>query len=315
MLRHMVAIVRRGHHGRVSAAAPIAENRPAAVRVLAVLLAVTAVATAAVEWLNWYHAEGAGYPLFVRTGWALLRSLLFLVLMCHVWRGRAGAAPFGLILAVTTVFAVARLVVPKQGHPPLPGIAGFGVVALLCLVVVLLLYRPASVRQHLTRPRTRWWISRDGLTRKPVPARPQVPGWVLTTRVAVFSYSALMLVACAVALGLVFDGRLTVLPVVVGWFVFALIVSYAALFLSIFLLKGRGWARVLLVLLTLAVLLVHLPLCLLLLGFDGLVRDGGPLLVAALLALWGLWRAGRNGHFDPAAPRRTTSATTTPLLQ
>lgn len=295
----------------MSAADPTTETRPAAVRVLTALLAVTALATAAVEWLNWYYAEDGGYALFVRTGWALLRSLLFLVLIFHLWRGRQGAAPFGLILAVTTVFSVARLVVPKQGYPALPGIAGFAVVLLLCLGVVLLLYRSASVRAYLDRPRTRWWIGRDGIQRRPVEARPHVPGWVLTTRVAVFSYSALMLVACVVSVGLVFDGRPAVLPVIVAWFVFALVVSYVALFLSIFLVKGKRWARVLLVALTLVVLVVHLALCALLLGADGLVRDGGPLLVAALLALWGLWRAGRNGHFTPAAAaaHRMTSTT------
>ncbi|MFD0597002.1 hypothetical protein ACFQZ4_36005 [Catellatospora coxensis] len=236
----------------------------------------------------------------MRTGWALLRSLLFLVLIFHLWRGRHGAAPFGLILAVTTLFSLARLVVPRQGAPALPGVLGFGVVAALCLTVVLLLYRSASVQEYLARPKLRWWISRDGLTRKPMPARPQVPGWVLTTRVAVFSYSALMLVACVVAAGRLFDGDVGLLPVIVGWFVFALLVSYVALFLSIFLVKGKRWVRLQLVLLTLLVLVVHLPLCLAMLGVDGLVRDGGPLLVAALLALWGLWRAGRNGHFTPA---------------
>lgn len=281
---------------------PINESRPAAVRVLAVLLAVTALAAASVEWLNWYYATDGGYPLFVRTGWALLRSLLFLVLIFHLWRGRHGAAPFGLILAVTTLFALARLVVPRQGSPALPGVIGFGVVAVLCLTVVLLLYRSASVQEYLARPKLRWWISRDGLTRKPMPARPQVPGWVLTTRVAVFSYSALMLVACVVAAGRLFDGDVGLLPVIVGWFVFALLVSYVALFLSIFLVKGKRWVRLQLVLLTLLVLVVHLPLCAALLGVDGLVRDGGPLLVAALLALWGLWRAGRNGHFTSVPP-------------
>ncbi|MFC7246841.1 hypothetical protein ACFQO7_30560 [Catellatospora aurea] len=286
----------------MSAAVPMTESRPAAVRVLAVLLALTALATASVEWLNWYYAPDGGYPLFVRTGWALLRSLLFLVLIFHLWRGRHGAAPFGLILAVTTLFSLARLVVPKQGAPAVPGVIGFGVVAVLCLTVVLLLYRSVSVREYLARPKLRWWISRDGLTRKSMPARPQVPGWVLTTRVAVFSYSALMLVACVVAVGRLFDGDVTLLPVIVGWFVFALMVSYVALFLSIFLVKGKRWVRLQLVLLTLLVLVVHLPLCLALLGVDGLVRDGGPLLVAALLALWGLWRAGRNGHFTPPAP-------------
>jgi hypothetical protein len=43
------------------------------------------------------------------------------------------------------------------------------------------------------------------------------------------------------------------------------------------------------------VLLVDLPLCGLLLGLDGLVRDGTPLVVSAGLALYALRRASRAG--------------------
>ncbi|MEO3775341.1 hypothetical protein ABGB16_00515 [Micromonospora sp. B11E3] len=66
-----------------------------------------------------------------------------------------------------------------------------------------------------------------------------------------------------------------------------------------FLLLIR-WARRLLVAITLGVLAVDLPLCGWLLGVDGLVRDGGPLLAAAALALYGLWRAGRAEGPIPA---------------
>lgn len=268
---------------------------------LAALLVLTALVTAAVEWLNWYYAEDGGYGLFVRTGWALLRALGFLVLIWHVWAGRPGAAPFGLILCMTTIFSVARLVVPKRGYPPLPGVIGFGVVTLLCLLVIALLYRSTGVAGHLSRPRARWVVDRDGINRKVVETRPQVAGWLITARVASFSYSALMLVACAVAFGPVFDGRLAQLPLVLVWLLLALGISYVTLFATYFLLKGKGWARLMLVALTVFVLVVHLPLCWWLLGMDGLVREGGPLLVAALLTLYGLWRAGRNGRTPATA--------------
>jgi hypothetical protein len=273
---------------------------PASVRVLSWLLAVTAVATAAVEWLNWWYAPEGGYSLAVRTGWALLRSLGFLILIWHVRRGRAGAPPFGLILAVTTIFSVARLVVPKQGMPALPGVLGFTFVTLLCLVVVTLLYRLQALQEHLSRHPTRPVLTREGLVWRPVPPRqPAVPGWLLTARVAAFTYSPLMLVACVIALGAVFDGELAAVPVLVVWFVAGFVTSYAVLFTTFFLMRGRPWARVLLVLLTLAVLALDLPLCWVLLGTDGLIRDGGPLAVAAALTLYGLWRAGR---LRPATP-------------
>ncbi|MFG1952221.1 hypothetical protein [Micromonospora sp. NPDC048830] len=72
------------------------------------------------------------------------------------------------------------------------------------------------------------------------------------------------------------------------------------LFCTAFLMRGRRWARRLLVAITLGVLAVDLPLCGWLLGVDGLVRDGGPLLAAAALALYGLWRAGRAEGPVPA---------------
>ncbi len=81
---------------------------------------MTAAATVVVEVLNWWYAPEQGFGLAVRTGWAMLRSFGFLLLIGHVRRGRTVARPFGLILAVTTVFAVGRLIVPRQGVPPLP---------------------------------------------------------------------------------------------------------------------------------------------------------------------------------------------------
>jgi hypothetical protein len=52
------------------------------------------------------------------------------------------------------------------------------------------------------------------------------------------------------------------------------------------------------------VLVIDLPLCWLLLGLDGLIRDGAPLVAAALLACYAVWRAGRTA----AAPDRATTA-------
>ena len=76
--------------------------------------------------------------------------------------------------------------------------------------------------------------------------------------------------------------------------------SYAVLFCTAFLMRGKDWARGLLVVVTVAVLAVDLPLCWWLLGVDGLIRDGGPLLAAAGLALYGLRRAARAHDVAPA---------------
>ena len=117
-----------------------------------------------------------------------------------------------------------------------------------------------------------------------------------------------MLVPCLVAVGTILDGRLVAAPSVLLWFVTGLATSYAVLFSTFFLLGGRRWAGGLLVLITLLLLpLVDLPLCWALLGVDGLVRDSGPLVVAATIALHGLWRAGRArwaGSADPAGVAR-----------
>jgi hypothetical protein len=266
---------------------------PAQVTLLTWLLGLTAVATVAVELINWWYAEHGGFGLAVRTGWALLRSLGFLILIWHVRRGRAGARPLGLILAVTTIFAVARLVVPKQGFPAAPGIIGFAVIVALCLTIVALLYRSEPLAGWLRNHPRRLVVNRNGFSREE--ARPQrhVPGWLLTTRVAAFSYGPLMMVPALVAIAEVFDGRLGALPLVAAWLLIAFLTTYAVLFTTFFLLRGKSWARGLMVVLTILVLLVDLPLCWLLLDLDGLVRDGLPLLACAVLACYGLWRAGR----------------------
>ena len=276
----------------MTTAAATKVRRPSAVRALTALLVTTASATVVVELLNWRYAPELGFGLAVRTGWALLRSLGFLVLIRQVRRGRSTARPFGLILAVTTVFAVGRLVVPRAGAPAAPGVLGFVVLTVLCGAVVWLLYRSPAVGEFMVRHPGRLVIDRQGISwREVAPRRPPIAGWLLTVRAAVFTYSPLMLVPCLVAVGEIFAGRLLAVPVVVFWLAASFGVSYVVLFGTFFLLRGRRWAPGLLTVVTLVVLLVDLPLCWLLLGVDGLVRDGGPLVVAAVIALYGLWRA------------------------
>ncbi|MEV1285797.1 hypothetical protein [Micromonospora sp. NPDC049679] len=282
------------------AATPATAGRPPAVRALTGLLVATAVATAAADLLNWGYAREQGFGLAVRSGWALLRCLGFLILIWHVRRGRAGARPFGLILSVTTVFAVARLIVPRTGAPTWPGVVGFALVAALCTTVVWLLYRSPQVQAFLVRNPARLVVDRRGISwRQVAPRRPPLAAWLLTSRVAAFTYSPLMLVPCLVAVGTIIDGRLAAVPAVVLWFAAGIAASYAVLLATFFALRGRRWARGLLVVVTLLVLLIDLPLCWLLLGVDGLVRDGGPLVAAACVALYALWRADRA---DPVVP-------------
>jgi hypothetical protein len=264
---------------------------PTTVRALIALLYATAAATVAAEVLNWAYAPEQGWPLAVRTGWALLRSVGFLILVWHVRRGRAGAKPFGLILAVTTVFAVGRLVVPRSGVPPLPGVIGFAVLTALCLAVVWLLYKAPSLQDHLVRHPGRLVIDKRGVGwQEAAPRRPQVAAWLLTTRIAVFTYTPLMLVPTLVSIGEVRRVGAEAVPLIVLWFVLGILLSNVTLFAMIFLMRGKSWPRALLVAVTTVVLLVSLPLCWLFLGVDGLVRDGAPLVVAAAIALVGLWR-------------------------
>jgi hypothetical protein len=254
-----------------------------ATRRLRALIAVTAVATVLVEVLNLEYAQEAGFALAVRTVWALLRAIGFLLLMRWVRYGRIGARPVGLILAVTTVFAVARLVTPRAGAllPRAEVLLGFAVLSVLCGLVVYQLYRSPAIAAHLNRR----------------PPRRQIPPWALTVRIAVLSYSALLLVPCLVAAGsLVGSPRLRpdlAVPLVAAWFAGALAIGFLVPWLSLFAVFGQGWARWLLALLTVTVLVVQPVLCWLLLGIDGVIRDGAPLVVTALLALYGLWRTRR----------------------
>ncbi|NGM12225.1 hypothetical protein [Verrucosispora sioxanthis] len=275
-------------------------RRPSAVRALTALLAVTAAATVVVEVLNWWYAPEQGFGLAVRTGWAMLRSFGFLLLIGHVRRGRTVARPFGLILAVTTVFAVGRLIVPRQGVPPLPGLLGFALLTTLCATVVWLLYRSPTLAGHLVRHRSRLVIDRSGISwRETPPRRPEASAWLLTARVAAFTYSPLMLVPALVATAAILDGQLLAVPAVLLWLAAGIATSYLVLFCTAFLLRGRHWAGTLLVVVTVAVLAVDLPLCWWLLGVDGLIRDGAPLVVAAALTVYGIHRAT---HPTPTPP-------------
>ncbi|WP_233257869.1 hypothetical protein [Micromonospora sp. S4605] len=144
-------------------------------------------------------------------------------------------------------------------------------------------------------------IDRSGISRRETPPRrPQVSGWLLTSRVAAFTYSPLMLVPALVAAAAILDGRLAAAPAVLFWFGAGIATSYAVLLCTAFLMRGKQWARTLLVVVTLVVLAVDLPLCWWLLGLDGLVRDGGPLVAAAGLTLYGLRRATRAERTAPA---------------
>ncbi|MFI2709506.1 hypothetical protein ACH495_05165 [Micromonospora sp. NPDC018662] len=274
-----------------TAAEPVEVRRPSAVRALTTLLAVTAAATVVVELLNYWYAPEQEFGLAVRTGWAMLRSLGFLILIGHVNRGRVAARPFGLILAVTTVFAVGRLIVPRAGVPALPGLVGFAALTALCVAVVVLLYRSEAVRAHLVRHRKGLVVEGGTISwREMTPKRPQANGWLLTARVAAFTYSPLMLVPALVATGSLLDGGIVAVPAVLFWFAAGIAASYAVLFCTAFLMRGRQWARRALVVVTLGVLAVDLPLCWWLLGSDGLIRDGAPLLTAAALTLYSLHR-------------------------
>jgi hypothetical protein len=246
------------------------------------LIGLTAAAVVVVEALNLLSVDEPGFALVVRTVWAFLRVLGFLVLMRAVRYGRSASRPFGLILAVTTVFAVARLTTPREGSlvPQPTVLVGLAVLTVLCAAIVWLLYRSPAVADHIaTRP-----------------VRRHVPGWVLTARIAVLAYAALLLVPFLVALGTAFgdDRRLDVavtVDLLAIWFVLFLVVSFTAPFVSFFVVMGKGWARVLVGLLSLAVLVVGPTLCYLLLGLEGLLRDGVPLAVTALVGLVALRRS------------------------
>jgi hypothetical protein len=274
------------------------------VRGLSGLLVATAAVTVVVEVLNYRYAPEHGLGLGVRTGWAMLRTLGWLVLIWHVRRGRAAARPLGLILAVTTIFAVGRLVVPRSGTPPLPGLIGFAALTVLCVAVVALLYRHPVIRGHLVRHPNKLVLSREGLAwQEATPKRPPVAGWAMTARISAFTYSPLMLVPCLISVGEL-RAKPEYLLAVVFWFAAGVGVSYAVLLTTFFLLRGKPFARRMLGWISVGVLVVDLPLCYLLLGLDGLIRDGAPLVAAVVLTLWALWRTSRASTAADPVPAR-----------
>jgi hypothetical protein len=245
------------------------------------LIAVTAAVVVVVEAVNLLVTDEPGGALYVRTMWALLRVIGFLFLMRAVRWGRAAARPFGLILAVTTVFSVARLAAPRHGNllPPALVITGFVALAVLCGLIVWTLYRSPAIQDHLaTRP-----------------VRRHIPGWVLTARVTVLAYGALLLVPFLVAVGTAFSERRQPVPVTVVllavWFGLFLVVAFVIPLASFLVVMGKRWARWLVGGLSIVLLVAQPFLCYALLGVDGLVRDGIPMVIVVLVGLYALHRS------------------------
>lgn len=274
-------------------------------RTLRALILATAVATVAVEAINLAYADERGSSLAIRTFWAVVRAVGFLALMRTVRFGRPVSRPFGLVLAVTTVFAVARLVQPRHGGlmPHWQVLAGFLVLLVLCGLVVGLLYRSPAVQAHLTGR----------------PVRRHIPGWVLTARIGALAYSALLMVPFLVAvtsLGGANRHRATALVLVPAWLGVILLVGFTVPFASFFVVLGRPWARQVIGWFSVALMIVQPLLCYLVLGWDSVLRDGTPMVVTALLTLYALYRTRGVRTFyrpdRPARPRATHGAASTP---
>jgi hypothetical protein len=194
------------------------------------------------------------------------------------------------------VFAVARLAEPRQGSPIPPVTVTVGLVVLtgLCAAVVWHLFRSPAVAEHLSGR----------------PVRRHVPGWVLTARVAAVSYGALTLVPLLVAFGTLFGDRrfspLVTLVLLGVWSALFLVIAFVLPFASFFVMLGKRWARWLVGSLSVLVGVLQPALCLTLLGFDGLLRDGVPMIITVALGLYALHRSrGRPTWVRPreAAPR------------
>jgi hypothetical protein len=258
------------------------------------LILLTAVATVVVDLVNLEYSPEVGFALGVRTFWALLRALGFLFLMREVRLGRMSARPFGLILCATTIFAVARLTQPREHGflPAWPVLAGLGVLIVLCGSIIFVLYRSSRLDGHLVRR----------------PPRRRIPPWVLTARVSALAFTPLLMIPCLVALGSLFGtprlDRTEAVPIVVAWLGFAFVMGIVTSIVSMIVLYGKRWARVTLAGISVLVLILLPTLCWLLLGADGLIRDGAPLIFSALLCLYGLWRSRR----DPGGPHTVSIA-------
>jgi hypothetical protein len=77
----------------------------------------------------------------------------------------------------------------------------------------------------------------------------------------------------------------------VGWSALFVVVSFLLPLGSLFVLMGKGWARWLVGFVSVLVLVFQPLLCYLVLGLDGLLRDGVPLIITAVLALVSLHRS------------------------
>ena len=248
-------------------------------RWLRALIFVTAVATVVVDLGNLHYADSGGWSLAVRTVWALARAVGFLFLARAVRYGRMSAKPFGLILAATTVFAVFRLAEPKSGHllPPGPVIAGVLALILLCGAIVALLYRSDAVHEHLSARQ----------------ARRHLDPWALTARVAALAYTALLVVPFLVAIGAVLHDRAGPLgpALITVWAGLCVVTAAVVPVSSLLVLYANRLARFFLGLFSVFLMIAQPVLCVLLLGRDGLVRDGAPMVLATLVALHALWRS------------------------
>jgi hypothetical protein len=250
-------------------------------RRLRTLIVITALTVIVVESLNILSVDEPGFSLFIRSMWAALRVIGFLFLMRAVRFGRAAAKPFGLILAVTTVFAVARLAEPREGTlvPPFAVVIGFVVLLVECTAIVVMLYKSSAVHEHLSAR----------------PVRRHIPGWVLTARVAVLAYAALVLIPFLVAVGTLFgDSRLPLtvaVPIMGGWLFLFLVLTFIVPLSSFFVVLGKGWARWVIGSVSIIVMVAQPLFCYALLGLDGLLRDGVPLIITALIGLVALHRS------------------------
>jgi hypothetical protein len=263
------------------------------------LILLTAMATVVVDLVNLGYAEEAGFGLAVRTLWAALRALGFLFLMRGVRYGRLGARPFGLILAATTVFASARLVQPRDHGflPPWPVLLGVAVLTALCGTIVWHLFRSPAIEAHLTRR----------------PPRRRMPAWVLTARVAALSYGPLLLVPCVIAITTLFGvprvNHAVAVTLIAAWLTGTVVLALLTSIISFAVLFGKRWARVLLAGISLLVLVAQPTLCWLLLGVDSVIRDGVPLMIAAVLCLVGLWRTRADPGGRLATPPTANGTT------
>jgi hypothetical protein len=126
---------------------------------------------------------------------------------------------------------------------------------------------------------------------------------VLTARVAVLTYGPLVLVPLLVGVGTLFEDKRpnpipTTLVVLMGWAVVFIVLTVAVPLVSFFLLFGKTWARWLVGIISVIVLITQPLFCFAVLGWDGLVRDGVPLIVTVVIGLVALYhsRGVPSGH-------------------